>query len=79
MSYKINEVKINGDTINVKVEYTLTDGSILNAIVDVFAPDGKGDVLSGIASREETEEARLIIRQKNELVKVQLEQMIVAT
>lgn len=58
MSYVIKAVKQAEETINVTVEFTLSDGK-KEIIVPVFMPESKEAIIQSIENREISEQRRI--------------------
>jgi hypothetical protein len=75
-SYKIKSTEVVDVSLRAQVDYTLSDGSTQKATVDIFMPKTKEDALNAIASREQTEEAKLIAVAKTKEVKTEVDKEI---
>lgn len=58
ITYVINSVVQNDQTVNVNVTYTLSNGP-LNLIVPIFMPSNSDDIISGVVNRGITEQNKL--------------------
>jgi len=74
--YKIKSTKVEGVNFSAEVDYTLKDGSVINAHVDIFSPASKEDVITAIASRGETEQKMIEAEALNEQIKSEIDKDI---
>ena len=63
--YKIKRIDAVEETINVTVDYTFKNGSVVTIIVPVFMPENRQDIITAIQNREISEQRKLDATARN--------------